>query len=332
MDLLNCFTNHDELEAFLHTAGWLATARRIAAVTKAGDGNMNFTARIRCDNGASFILKQSPAYVAKYPHIPAPDKRILSEVAFYRATATVPALRRRLPALLFYSTSQKLACFEDLGAARDMTSIYGGERIDAETLAALLSWLSALHHAPLNPNDWGEVLVNRAMRELNHEHMFVIPLSGVGAPDLDAITPGLSEAGAALRSDRLYGKRVRELGATYLTNDRVLLHGDFYPGSWLRHADGPKIIDPEFAFFGKPEFDVGVCLAHLLLGGYAQSDALTAMRSYDATPDFSHELAQAFAGVEVMRRLLGVAQLPLQADLDTKRALLTSSHTLVLQR
>lgn len=41
-------------------------------------------------------------------------------------------------------------------------------------------------------------------------------------------------------------------------------------------------------------------------------------------------LARQFAGVEIMRRLIGVAQLPLVADLNQKEELLNLSRDLVL--
>jgi len=51
---------------------------------------------------------------------------------------------------------------------------------------------------------------------------------------------------------------------------------------------------------------------------------------YAASPGFDRRLAAGFAGVEMMRRLLGVAQLPLSAGLARKRALLERARALVL--
>ena len=69
----------------------------------------------------------------------------------------------------------------------------------------------------------------------------------------------------ALQADACYVGIVRELGALYLQDGTSLLHGDYFPGSWLQTAAGVRVIDPEFCFFGPPEFDVGVLLAHLHL-------------------------------------------------------------------
>ena len=89
------------------------------------------------------------------------------------------------------------------------------------------------------------------------------------------------------------------------------------------------LIDPEFSFGGKPEFDLGVFYAHLILSGH--DDALLARwlaQTVDA-PGRDATLTRQFAGVEIMRRLIGVAQLPLALTLPAKAALLTRSRELV---
>jgi 5-methylthioribose kinase len=110
----------------------------------------------------------------------------------------------------------------------------------------------------------------------------------------------------------------------------VLLHGDFYPGSWVRSKGGPKVIDPEFAFFGHAEYDVGVLRAHLILAGYREEFSGGVYASYDPVPGFDQALADGFAGIEIMRRLIGVAQLSLSRSLEEKQLLLERSVRLVL--
>ena len=92
---------------------------------------------------------------------------------------------------------------------------------------------------------------------------------------------------------------------------------------------GVKIIDPEFAFIGPPEFDIGVLIAHLQFARFAQNDLMRVLSSYNAPARFSFPLALAFAGIEVIRRLLGIAQLPLPADLATKQSWLAAARLLV---
>ncbi len=274
---------------------------------------MNLTLRLSTD-GRSFILKQARPWVEKYPAIAAPAGRALVEAAFYRAVSRRSVLRAAMPALLGEDPDSGVIVLQDLGEARDFTGLYRGERLSKRDLEFLLSYLTALHEPLLEREGLFE---NREMRALNHEHIFRLPLAAENGLDLDRITPGLGAAAGELKADRAYVSRVRELGELYLTDGPSLVHGDYFPGSWLRTAGGIRVIDPEFCFLGTPAFDFGVLIAHLHLARQRAE-----LADVDST-------AKAFAGVEIMRRLIGVAQLPLDADLDEKRELLALSKRLV---
>ena len=43
--------------------------------------------------------------------------------------------------------------------------------------------------------------------------------------------------------------RVTALGVRYLEDGDTLVHGDYFPGSWLRTGEGVRIIDGPFANF-----------------------------------------------------------------------------------
>ncbi|TFG71242.1 MAG: hypothetical protein E4H26_12695 [Flavobacteriales bacterium] len=58
---------------------------------------------------------------------------------------------------------------------------------------------------------------------------------------------------------------VRTIGQKYLSPGETLLHGDYYPGSWMTVGDQFYVIDPEFGFVGFAEFDLGVMVAHLIM-------------------------------------------------------------------
>jgi 5-methylthioribose kinase len=174
-------------------------------------------------------------------------------------------------------------------------------------------------------------LENRNMRQLNHEHLYRFPLLANNGLDLDAITPGLKGCAEQLIKNAVYVQAVGELGQLYLRDGEYLLHGDFYPGSWVRSSDDVWVIDPEFCFFGSGEFDVGILIGHLLLAARPLDYALRVFDYYTAPPAFRPELALGFAGMEIMRRLIGVAQLPLTAELAFKEQLLYLSTQLLLE-
>jgi len=316
------------IERALRHVGWIDGAERVHDVARAGEGNMNLVVRVRTSE-RSLILKQSRPWVEKYPHIKAPADRIFSEVAFYRAVASIGSLSSGMPRLIAFDESGRMALFEDLGDVRDFTSLYDEPVEEIETLRYLLRWLSTLHGATF-PGSFRSVLRNRTMRALNHAHLFVIPLDPTSGLDLDRVTPGLARAAEELQANAPYVEAVTALGAVYLEDGDVLLHGDFYPGSWVRSERGPQVIDPEFAFFGPAEYDVGVLQAHLMLAGFDDAFLDAALAAYQPLRGFDETLAARFAGMEIMRRLIGVAQLPLHRTLDEKCELLQRSEELVL--
>jgi 5-methylthioribose kinase len=220
---------------------------------------------------------------------------------------------------------------EDLGEAQDFTPLYRGERLSESDLEALVSYLVELHR-PFP--DMDRIFENREMRALNHEHIFRLPLArGKKGTDLDRITPGLGRAAREILGDKRYVYRVRDLGALYLEDGPSLVHGDFFPGSWLRTERGIRVIDPEFCFLGTPAFDLGVLFAHLMLSKQTPELSARPVELYFGAKRVNGDflrMAFAFAGVEIMRRIMGVAQLPLEAGLDDKREFLELSKRLII--
>jgi len=320
------------LAAHLQEKGLLARGEDIRTVDRAGEGNMNLTLRLVTPH-RSLILKQARPWVEKYPQIPAPVDRALVEIEFYEAVASAPEVRRAMPRLLGADRESRLLLLEDLGDSHGFTGLYGGETLDRGSLEALVTYLVALH-ASAASGERRRVFENREMRVLNHEHIFRLPLDPDNGLDLDAFTPGLAEVAAPLRTDAAYVAQVTALGEEYLADGDTLVHGDYFPGSWLRAGGGVAVIDPEFCFLGPRAFDVGFMLGHLHLAGQPEEicDALLSLyveRSGVADGEIRTR-ARRFAGVEIMRRLIGVAQLPLACGGERKGELLRLSRALVL--
>ena len=298
------------------------------AVEHAGEGNMNLTLRVRLRD-RSIIVKQGRPWVEKYDQIAAPWERTLIESAFYRAVEGVPPVAGRMPRLLHLDEHNHVIALEDLGAASDFTAMYSTSHVGERDLRDLLDWLSSLGVVRVPPDGPG-MLANRAMRRLNHEHIFALPLRQQNGLDLDRITEGFARAAETLKVDREYVRCVAELGEVYLSDGPGLVHGDYFPGSWLHTADGVRIIDPEFCFFGAREFDYGVMLAHCALAR-TPVDAAQQILQAAGQSDMDVFRVCGFAGTEIMRRLIGVAQLPLPYGLDEKRRLLETSAGFVLR-
>ncbi len=321
----------DAVADSLRRHDWLADNESVEACGPAGEGNMNLTLRvsIRGAGGAcrTVILKQSRGHVEKYPSIPAPAERVASEHGFYAEVAALESADRDpiqafLPTVRGFVGSERLLLLEDLGEASDLGTVYDGGHFQGGELEALGGWLGKLHGATAGAAEAG-LRDNGAMRELNAEHLFDVPLSGVKAfgMDLEDLAPGLDAAAAELRRDVGVREAFQRAKAIYLAPtgaDSVLLHGDFYPGSWLRTATpgeeqaGVKVIDPEFCFHGRPEVDAGIALGHLALAARSVAEAEAFLDAYGLP--LEKDTLRDFAGVEVVRRLIGVAQLPLAAS------------------
>ena len=317
-------------EDVMRRAGYLDEGERVTSVGRAGEGNMNLTLRVGLAGGRSVIFKQSRPWVEKYDAIDAPFDRATFEAAFYRAVAGVEGVADRMPRLLGDDADTRTLLLEDLGEASDLSGVYSGGELDDGEVIEAATYLRRLHDAtaPAAMPGRDEILPrlrNREMRALNHAHIFDIPLTDHGFFDLNDLEPGLADAAADLRADPDYTAEVRRLGEAYLADDGpALLHGDFFPGSLLRTAGGLKVIDPEFCFFGPQEFDLGVFVAHLALADRPPAQATLFLDTYGFAGD--GELLAGFAGVEIMRRVIGVAQLPLGATDGRRRELLRVSR------
>ncbi len=317
----------DAVAGFLRGAGLLTKEEPLTSCSRAGDGNMNCTVRATAKD-RSYIIKQSRPWVEKYPQFAAPWDRACREAEFYRLVAPHVRIASMMPRLLHFDRESRTLVLEDLGTASDYTGAYRGEAISPGEIRALAGYLTALHETFVNMSE--RPLANRAMRELNHAHIFVIPLAPQNGLDLDTITNGLTAVARPLKMDPDYRREVERLGQeVYLADGPCLLHGDFFPGSLIRTENGPRVIDPEFGFFGRPEFDVAVLFAHLLLANQPAGLRSQLRRDYRAPAGFDDELMLQLVGVELMRRLIGYAQLPIGYGLERKRELLELSRALV---
>ncbi len=285
---------------------------------------MNLTLRV-VTNQRSVILKQARPWVEKYDTIPAPWDRCIYEQRFYERVQSLPEVAACMPKLIAADGDSKLLLLEDLGEAADYTDLYADAVLHEPEIGALAAYLSALHEATRGESD--ATFANRDMRALNHEHIFVLPLAAENGLDVDAFEPGLSEMASRLREDLEYMEWIRKMGERYLADGPCLLHGDFFPGSWLYH-DGVKVIDPEFCYYGDPEFDLGVWLAHMCLAEQEESVFTGLIRAYGGS--FDPALTVRYAAVEIMRRLLGVAQLPIPASDGMRGRLLEKSRQALL--
>ncbi len=307
----------------LQNLGFWQSGEKISQISVPGESNMNLVLRIETNQG-SYIIKQAKSYVRKYPQIPAPIHRIEIEYQFLKQLASNSFLASQSPKVLHYDAPNHLMLLEDLGEGSDFLSLYGCHRqLKNEEVKHLVDYLMHLHQLKIT-----NFPATGAMRTLNHEHIFNFPFLEENGVDLDTIQPGLQEVSLPYKTDLPLKQVIHALGNRYLADGKVLMHGDYYPGSWLQVSSGIKIIDPEFGGLGDAEFDLGVFLAHLDLSEQAEDLSAQVQKQYTLPVDWS--LVQQYRGVEILRRLIGIAQLPVSLSLNAKKSLLARARTYVM--
>lgn len=318
---INLDTPIEELKSLLTKKGWLLSGEEIQDVESPGEGNMNVVLRITT-NMTSFVLKQSRPYVQKYQNIEAPLNRITVEYLFYKQVDHA-SMKNHVPKVLDFDAHDYLLKLEDLGRVEDLTSIYDTREISETDFYDLLDVVAQIHKSKITAN----FPSNMKMRKLNHQHIFILPFQQDNGFSLDDIQPGLQELSLQYKNDNALKNKIDKIGNAYLSEGSTLLHGDYYPGSWMQTKNTIYVLDPEFAFVGFPEYDLGVMSAHLILATHNLIYLDKIKNEYDG--EINYGIMQQMAGIEIMRRIIGLAQLPLQRTLDEKKKLLQIAYNLI---
>jgi 5-methylthioribose kinase len=210
---------------------------------------------------------------------------------------------------------------EDLGQAQDLSYLYQRqEPIAKGEIEKLCGYLSILHNE-YRIEQGVSGLSNLALRKLNHEHIFIYPFLDDNGFSLDDIQSGLQACALKYKKSDALKEVATVLGEKYLSDGIHLVHGDFYPGSWVKAKKQLYVIDPEFCHYGAPEFDLGVMQAHMHLSGN-ESKLDQIMDIYKKPANFDEKLCNNYKGIEILRRIIGLAQLPLHLSIEEKEALL----------
>ena len=201
-----------------------------------------------------------------------------------------------------------------------------GNSLNENDKVSLVEFISHLH--TIVPSD-KEFPRNDELKRLNHLHIFEYPYQANNGFNLDAIQSGLQQLSLKYKQSESLKRSVKKLGDIYMAGGKMLVHGDYYPGSWLQTTSGVRIIDPEFSHSGYPEFDIGVMTAHLLMSHASEHQIRGMIKAYRMPEGFSSKLSSQFCGTEIIRRIIGLAQLPLDMTLEEKAALLERAEQFI---
>ncbi|MDE2689663.1 MAG: phosphotransferase [Acidobacteriota bacterium] len=349
------------VDLVMGAVGWLGDEEQVTTCASLG-GESSTVMRVELQElrggWRTAVLKQSLPWLRRDESVAMPADRWRGEHAFYSAVARVPEAAARMPRLMAANEARSLLLLEDFRGASNLTSLYGGGSLARGAAEVLGAFLRALRCGTRGERD--AEFAHGGMKALSHRLLFKAPFDSPGqggngfGPDgpapagdaLDAFEPGLGEAAATLRSDRTFREALAELGSRFLDSGACLVHGAFHPANWLLLPNGDvRVVDPQYSSPGDPEFDLGTALAHLLLARQPVEVVATFLSAATGAEEAGREgpadteeveagvdrpLVARYAGAEIVRRLLGGAQLPLEGEGGFRRGLLETARTAVL--
>jgi 5-methylthioribose kinase len=254
---------------------------------------------------------------------------------------------------------------EDLRDAQVLRADLIAGRVDAAVAEQIGRFMGAVHSHTYVANldsttaqHYRQQFANTTMQSITADYVFTFPYT---EHETNFWTPGLEPDVQRLKADTDFLRQAAYLKQIFLTAQQAVTHGDLHTGSVLVQNNTAKVIDAEFAFYGPVGFDLGLYWANYLLSYFSHQDTLdvqsalkTAIaktwhtytlefRTVDATlkeqtlQQIFHE-AVGFAGLEMLRRLIGAAHVKdiegiadIPKKLRVERAALQFGSTLVKQ-
>jgi 5-methylthioribose kinase len=294
-------------------------------------GNLNYAFRVTLSSTTSVFVKQAPGFIKCLgPEYTLASARIAVEVDALRCFATY-AGAEFVPAVLHFDEDRAVAVLEDL---RDRVllseALAESTAAVAEAHGAALGVFAARLHekSAAGLDELKERFANEEMVGITRAYVLTKPLDA--SDDTNRHSSALQERVVALRADAAIAAAFERTRALFDGKPEALLHGDLHAGSVMVRRDGAggvKAIDAEFAFVGPRGVDVGMALAGYCFAWAAAlaTDraelaqrlvaALAALWTAYATegagaPASVWADSTAFAGCELIRRLIGAAHSP----------------------
>ncbi len=318
-----------ELTQYLSDKKWISDGDEVQHSEPLTQGNMNLCLRVTTQQ-QKLVIKQGRAWVEKYPHIPAPLGRTTTEALFYKTISVTPELAAAMPRFIGIDHRLQVMATEFIGDSVDGNFIYAeenGSDFFKEWSTDLFHFLQNL--SAISTVDFKSEFDNNELKKLNSFHMYDYPFQ---KEQIYKATQDLNLNLTWLLSDENLQLR-KQLIKDYLAPGSYLIHGDFYPGSFLiqKTEKNKKIyvFDPEFCTLGRREFDVGVFLAHVLLGSAPLIETLNEFKEKDYLAQLDFESVKNIAAYEMLRRILGVAQVLHGASNEKKKSLILMAKELL---
>jgi len=365
------FTDPVALSAFVRQHCPQFRAVRELQLCEISDGNINYVYRVN-GGGHSVVVKQALPFIRVIGESwPLSQDRVRIEAAALRHAARYcPA---HVPQLLHYDQQQCAIILEDIGNHRNLRSaLIAGEVPPllashmACFMATTLFYSSDFYLDSHASKALVAQMLNPDLCSSTEAVFFVDPWCDHERNNVHRAVQGLARM---MWRDESIRCEVARLKLIFQTQAQALIHGDLHTGSVFVTSKSTKVIDPEFGFVGPIGFDVGVLLGNYLLNLCARPSAQTTLlslveQSWNAfSQQFGSLLAQetrdpalknpalhehylqqlledslGFAGTEIIRRTIGIAQiaewqmLSHESEGQAKARALRLGQQLILQR
>jgi 5-methylthioribose kinase len=335
-------------------------------IEEIGDGNLNTVYRVSdaARPERSVVLKHAPPYIKILgPEYPLSIERLTYEsraLDIYNQFA-----RGIVPELYYFDAETAVIAMQDLRDAQVLRADLIAGRVDTGIAEQIGRFMGTVHSRTYVENldsttvqHYRQQFANTTMQSITADYVFTFPYT---EHETNFWTPGLEPDVQRLKADTDFLRQAAYLKQIFLTAQQAVTHGDLHTGSVLVQNNTAKVIDAEFAFYGPVGFDLGLYWANYLLSYFSHQDTLdvqsalkTAIaktwhtytlefRTVDATlkeqtlQQIFHE-AVGFAGLEMLRRLIGAAHVKdiegiadIPKKLRVERAALQFGSTLVKQ-
>ena len=335
-------------------------------IEEIGDGNLNTVYRVSdaANPARSLVLKHAPPYIKILgPDYPLSTKRLTFES---RALDVYNQLANgTVPVQYDFDVDAAVIAMEDLRDARVLRDMLIFGTVDTAIAEQIGRFMGIVHSQTYINNisdataqHYKQQFANTTMQAITADYVFTFPFI---EHETNFWTPELEPDVQRLKADTNFLRQAAYLKRIFLTAQQGVTHGDLHTGSVLVQGNTVKVIDAEFAFYGPVGFDLGLYWANYFLSYFSHQDTLsvqavlkTAVRQVWDTyiTEFTmidtelkarvltniFQEAIGFAGLEMLRRLIGAAHVKdiesivdLSRKLSVERAALQFGTTLVKQ-
>lgn len=335
-------------------------------IEEIGDGNLNTVYRVSdaARPERSLVLKHAPPYIK----ILGPDYPLSTERLTYESRALEiynQLVSGTVPAQYDFDEERAVIAMEDLRDASVLRDDLISGSVDTAVAEQVGRFMGIVHSQTYVNNvpeataqHYRQQFANTTMQSITADYVFTFPFT---EHETNFWTPGLEPDVQQLKADTDFLQQTAHLKHIFLTAQQGVTHGDLHTGSILVQDNTAKVIDAEFAFYGPVGFDIGLYWANYFLSffshqdtSHVQSELKTAIMQtwYTYTAEFKltdsglkaetlqnvFRYAIGFAGLEVLRRLIGAAHVKdienivdISRKISVEKAALQFGTTLVKQ-